>query len=522
MGSFDEQPRRDVATERAGMTSDDELHNAEGASPPTGLPGDEPAAAPSSKYYRSTSPSGPIVYVQEADRWHSSIPGGAVLRQEPGTIPDEMMGGLEEMDETQAKSLLQTAPLVRDPDALIPAEPAINRPAHPSGLGGWMVLPIVMLFLTLAVSLTVLFASQLPLFRSEVWSELTTSGTAAYHPLWGPMIVFETFATAVMIVFPILLLVLIFRKRRAAPKFVIGFAFFILLAKVVDSLAVVPLALDSLRHAGYLDTAHDTTTTALTGLVTALVLAAVWIPYFFLSTRVRNTFVHSRATEGTPAKVSARRSRLAVAWTLGVGVTASIVLIVLLSWGTATLSREIGGLTTQSGGIKTYTDPTYGFSFSYPADWVLQTSGTAVDDAANVPLGAAAVFDPEGTFDGAYAVDIATVATNLSGFAFKESMLPDLKTSMEAYVADPSGPFATATIIEPLSQTTLGGLSGFKVTFSDTTDDTQDTRVIVTLYSLFSGTLEYDLVVQTATEDWQDYQATYDALLSAFKPGPER
>lgn len=499
------------------MLSDEEFQNA-AIGPPDDQLGEGSPESPPAKYYRSSGPV-TVIYVQAADRWHSGMPGGAVLRQEPGTIPEEMLGGLEEIDETQAKSLLQTAPLVRDPDALVSTEPAVNRPARPSGLGGWMVLPIILLFLTVFAALSVFFVSQLPAFRSDVWSDLTTSGTAAYHPLWAPTLVFEAFANAVMIVFPILLLVLIFRKRRVAPRFVIGFAFFLLLARVVDSVAVIPLAMDSLRHAGYLDTAHDMTTSALTALVMALVLAAIWIPYFFLSKRVRNTFVREKAMDGTPTQPSAKKSRLAVAWTFGAGVTAAIVLIVLLSWGTATLSGEIGGLTTQSGDIKTYTDPTYGFSFSYPANWVLQTSGTAVDDSANVPPGTASVFDPEGSFAGAYAVDTATVAANLSGFAFKESMLPDLKTSMEAFIADPSGPFATATIIQPLSQTTLGGISGFKVTFSDTMADTQ---VTVTLYSLFNGTLEYDLAVQTATEEWQDHEATYDTLLSAFKPGPNK
>jgi hypothetical protein len=465
------------------MPSDEDCQGSESGRPggvPGGeVPGDESPAAPAVQYYRSTDPVTVIL--------------------------------AQKTDETQEDALPQAGPHVEA------SRPTVGGPSDPSGLGGWMVLPVVLLFLTLIVSVSVLFASQLPLLRSDVWSDLTTSGTTAYHPLWAPMIVFETFVTTMMIVFPLLLLVLIFRKRRMAPRLVIGFAFFILIARVLDSAAVIPLALDSLRKAGYLDTAHDMTTTSLTALAITLVLAAIWIPYFFRSKRVKNTFVRGRALDGTPPTSAATRSRLAVAWTFGVGVTAAIVLIVLLSWGTATLSHEIGGVTTQSGGIKTYTDPDYGYSFAYPAEWVLQTSGTTVGDGAGNPPGSVSVFDPEGAFGGAYALNMATATASHSGLTFEESMLPGLKTNLEGYISDPSGPFGTSTIIKPLSETTLAGVKGFTVTLTDTL---AETPVTVTLYFLLSGTLEYDLVLQTATEDWQEYQASFDTMLSAFKPGP--
>ena len=102
------------------MTSDDELHNADSGSPPTGLPAGAPPATQSAEYYRSTGPFGLIVYVQEADRWHSHVPGGARLREGAGEIPDYILSYVEEIDEAQAKEILEAAPGARD---FRPAEP---------------------------------------------------------------------------------------------------------------------------------------------------------------------------------------------------------------------------------------------------------------------------------------------------------------------------------------------------------------------------------------------------------------
>jgi len=84
----------------------------------------------------------------------------------------------------------------------------------------------------------------------------------------------------------------------------------------------------------------------------------------------------------------------AIAWMLGVGMAVAVVVLVLLSWGNATFSAEVAALTTQSGSIKTYTDPDYGYSFDYPADWMLQRSiGNEAGDAYTAP-GTAVVLGP--------------------------------------------------------------------------------------------------------------------------------
>jgi hypothetical protein len=56
-------------------------------------------------YYKSRFLSDPIVYIQDRDIWGSYAPGG-VIRQADGTIPDSILGLLEEIDEVQARELI--------------------------------------------------------------------------------------------------------------------------------------------------------------------------------------------------------------------------------------------------------------------------------------------------------------------------------------------------------------------------------------------------------------------------------
>ena len=40
-----------------------------------------------------------------------------------------------------------------------------------------------------------------------------------------------------------------------------------------------------------------------------------------------------------------------------------------------------------------------------------------------------------------------------------------------------------------------------------------------TSYFIFSGNIEYQLVLQAASENWEKDQAVFDAFLASFKPG---
>jgi Protein of unknown function (DUF2569) len=360
----------------------------------------------------------------------------------------------------------------------------------------------------------------IPLFHSATWHNLTTSGTAMYHPLWAPALVFEATVTGIMAVVFIVLLVFLFQKRRLLPALMIGVAFFILAARTVDSIAVMVLAMGPLHGGGYVDLAHDMMTTALTGFVIALVLAAIWIPYLLLAKWVRNTFTRGRSVEAPP-RLLGRISRQTLAYVLGLGLAASVVVLVLLSWGTASVSGEIKGLTTQTGDIKTYTDPDYGYSFDYPADWVLQRSIYDQNGSTLVSKpGTAWVYGPYGSPDtGGYGLDSMGVVVTPLGVGVAAPDLPQIKQTIETYLSQTLKSQPSLTVVEPLAETTVGGLKGYAVTMSETYGDIDLT---VTSYYLFGEDLEYDMIVQTKTANMWALEDDIAAFLASFKPGPEK
>ncbi|HEY7437018.1 MAG TPA: DUF2569 domain-containing protein [Methylomirabilota bacterium] len=117
--------------------------------------------------------------------------------------------------------------------------------------------------------------------QSDTWAVLTTPGTAAYHPLWAPIILGEIVVNVGLLSVSVLAIYLFFKKRRAFPRVAIGLLVAGVTILVLDLLAVrlIPVA------AAQVD-ADD-----IRGLGQATVGAAIWIPYFLRSKRVRATFV---------------------------------------------------------------------------------------------------------------------------------------------------------------------------------------------------------------------------------------
>ena len=180
------------------------------------------------------------------------------------------------------------------PAVLPPPLPPQSLPwPQARGLGGWLVLPMIALFLSPVVTIGYFIAglggdaSALGKVGSLLWA--SRSDPAA---LWdmaqalGPdgagslalAAALIALGSGVGIAAPIVLLVLMFRHSRFAPMgMIMFFAANLLLAILVIGL----------ERGGLLDpdptSAHD--------VVRAAIGAAIWIPYFTVSRRVKNTFV---------------------------------------------------------------------------------------------------------------------------------------------------------------------------------------------------------------------------------------
>lgn len=151
----------------------------------------------------------------------------------------------------------------------------------PRGLGGWLILPMIGLAVAPMRLLAVLVTDYAPIFQDGVWENLTTPGSGAYHILWGPLIIFEIVGNLFFVVGAGILLVLLLKKSYRFPALMIGFLLlnpaFVVLDHILGNLIPFIAELDD--------------TESYTEIVRAAVAAMIWIPYFLVSKRVKNTFV---------------------------------------------------------------------------------------------------------------------------------------------------------------------------------------------------------------------------------------
>ena len=105
------------------------------------------------------------------------------------------------------------------------------------GIGGWLILPAIGICLNPLILTVFLYTNFVPIFSEGYWPILTTPGSAAYHPLWGPMIMFEIAGNVIFIIFSVVLLVLFFKKHYRVPLLFIVFLSANLLFVAIDFFA---------------------------------------------------------------------------------------------------------------------------------------------------------------------------------------------------------------------------------------------------------------------------------------------
>lgn len=153
---------------------------------------------------------------------------------------------------------------------------------EPEGIAGWLILPAIgLIFMPIRGAVTV-FSEFLPIFTEGQWQVFTTPGTEIYHPLWAPLLIFEISGNLGFIIFNIILAVLFFQKSSRTPNIYIAFLglniIFLLgdyfIADLIPTIAAMDDS-DSMKE-----------------IMRSVIAATIWIPYFLVSKRVKNTFVN--------------------------------------------------------------------------------------------------------------------------------------------------------------------------------------------------------------------------------------
>jgi hypothetical protein len=149
------------------------------------------------------------------------------------------------------------------------------------GIRGWLLLPLLSLVVSPLRSGWRLLSEQVPIFTEGHWQVLTSPGNDAYHPAWAPLILFEVIGTAAFFVAAPVLFVLFLRRWRYVPGLMIAFYGLAAILPAADLALAIGLLPDV---TGNSDAVRD--------IVGATIAAAIWIPYFLVSRRVKVTFVN--------------------------------------------------------------------------------------------------------------------------------------------------------------------------------------------------------------------------------------
>ena len=158
----------------------------------------------------------------------------------------------------------------------------MNQKTEPSGLGGWLILPMLgLIFLPFKLGF-MLATNYFPIFSEGGWAVLTTPGSESYHALWAPLLIFEIIGNSAFLIAAIILLVFFFRKHHRFPKLMILFLSINLAFVGIDFFAadLIPAV------------ASKPDPESTKEFIRVIFASAIWIPYFMKSVRVKNTFTN--------------------------------------------------------------------------------------------------------------------------------------------------------------------------------------------------------------------------------------
>ena len=170
-------------------------------------------------------------------------------------------------------------------------DPETTQIKNLNGIRGWLILTVISLIITPIISLLYVLFELTTYFEPDYWYSITTYGSEIYHPLFAPMIIYELALNLALILIPILLLFLMFKRSRYFPKAMIiyllcGVVFHFvdvyLGYRVFSNVAEIEGTLGELEYILFKDTSR------------IVISALIWVPYFVYSKRVKATFLGSK------------------------------------------------------------------------------------------------------------------------------------------------------------------------------------------------------------------------------------
>ena len=152
----------------------------------------------------------------------------------------------------------------------------------PKRLGGWLIVIAIGLSLsTLRNFLNCSFSISL-LFRQPLWDNLTNPASSAYNPYWKPALIYEAAFNTVLFLMSLITLVFFFQRRKIFPKLMVLMIPTAFALNLIDYIlaSYIPSVANSAMYTRW---GHE--------LIVSFIALHIWIPYFLVSRRVKETFV---------------------------------------------------------------------------------------------------------------------------------------------------------------------------------------------------------------------------------------
>lgn len=152
------------------------------------------------------------------------------------------------------------------------------------GLGGWLILIGFGLCLGPVTRLVMLGRNWEGYFSIAVWQSVAMPQGDLYHPLHGPLLIFEILSNTLLLGLNLLALGLFFSKRRAFPR--------VFILMVVLNVCFVLLDDFCCKQIPSLESATTVANRTMSEGVRAAIYAIIWGLYMLKSRRVKVTFVN--------------------------------------------------------------------------------------------------------------------------------------------------------------------------------------------------------------------------------------
>lgn len=147
---------------------------------------------------------------------------------------------------------------------------------RPIPFGGWLIIPIIGIYITPISIIIQIF--RVGFFSRLVWDNFMAQSDSIGTFLMGSFFYFELIFNLSLIIFSVFLIILQIKRRASFPTFYIWFR----LVSIIGLLFDTALSIKVLN----VKTTDDFST-----VIREFVGVAIWVPYFLMSTRVKDTFV---------------------------------------------------------------------------------------------------------------------------------------------------------------------------------------------------------------------------------------